>query len=62
MELATTVFLGPCTLAERAAPGTGLASYALPIGAIEPWSNVAFHYPHLSTIDGVSLYLKIVFI
>ena len=58
MELATTVNFVARTLAQRASAGTGLAPRASPIRAVEPWFSVAFHYPQLSTIDGVLLYLK----
>ena len=62
MELATTVNFVAWTLAQRASAGTGLAPRALPIRAVEPWFNVAFHYPNQSTVRGVLLYLKSVLV
>ena len=61
MELATPVDLIAGALAWRAPAGTGLAPSALPSRAIKPWFWVAFHYPHLASIDGVLLYLKMIF-
>lgn len=57
MELAAAILLRPRTLAQRASAGAGRAPLTLPIGAIEPWVNVAFHYLNQSTINGVLLYL-----
>jgi len=62
VELAPTIYLVSRALARGAATGTGLTPRTLPIRAIKPWSDVVFHYPHLSTIDGVLLYLKVVFV
>ena len=56
MKLASAITFGPWTLAQSTSTGLGLASDALPIWAIEPWSNVAFHNAQISTVHGVLLY------
>ena len=43
-------------LAQSTSTGLGLAPDALPIGAIEPRSDVAFHNAQISTVHGVLLY------
>ena len=53
VELATTVNFVAWTLAQCAAPSAGLAPLTLPVWAIEPWFNVAFHYPNQSSVHGV---------
>lgn len=53
MELATPIDLIAGALARRASAGTGLAPRPFPIRTVEPWFNVAFHYPKQSTVRGV---------
>jgi len=53
MELAATVNFVARALAQRASAGTGLASRSFPIRTVEPWFDVAFHYPQVSTVHGV---------
>ena len=43
-------------LAQSTSTGLGLAPDALPIWAIEPRSDVAFHNAQISTVHGVLLY------
>ena len=54
--LASAITLGPWTLAQSTSAGLGLAPDALPIWAIEPRSDVAFHNAQISTVYGVLLY------
>ena len=56
MKLASAITLGPWTPAQSTATGLGLAPDALPIWAIEPRSDVAFHNAQISTVHGVILY------
>ena len=56
MKLASAITFGPWTLAQSTSTGLGLASDALPIWAIEPRSDVAFHNAQISTVHGVLLY------
>ena len=56
MKLAFAIPLGSWTLAQSTSTGLRLAPDALPIWAIEPWSDVAFHNAQISTVHGVLLY------
>ena len=56
MKLAFTIALGPRTLAQSTSTRLGLAPDALPIWAVEPRSDVAFHNAQISTVLGVLLY------
>ena len=56
MKLASAITLGPWTLAQSTSTGLRLAPDALPIWAIEPRSDVAFHNAQISTVYGVLLY------
>jgi len=56
MKIASAITFGPRTLAQSTSTGLRLAPNTLPIGAVEPRSDVAFHNAQISTVYGVLLY------